>query len=214
MMNTKMRSQAIAFSVILFVVIFCIEEIDARGRGGGGFSRSGIAAGGGMSGRSSQRQASQRQRQNVGSERSDNQTVRADQRQTGADTRQDNRGDSAEDRQDRRDGNREDKQSAIKDRQEDRQDFIDDEHDDNWDRHHYDGDGDGDFLAGAIVGGAIVGTAAAVSTSTTYVTVLPCTASVVVVQGVSYYNCASTWYQRGYAGSQVTYITVGPPPGY
>jgi hypothetical protein len=46
-------------------------------------------------------------------------------------------------------------------------DFIDDEYDgchDRWD------DDDGDFLAGAIVGGEIVGTAAAASSSTTYVT--------------------------------------------
>jgi hypothetical protein len=106
---------------------------------------------------------------------------------------------------------REDRQDAAKDRQEDRQDFVEDEYDDYndcWD------DDDGEFLAGAIVGGVIVGAAVSASSSTTYVTTLPCTATAVVVNDISYYNCSSAWYQRGYAGSQVIYIAVAAPPGY
>jgi len=33
----------------------------------------------------------------------------------------------------------------------------------------------------------------------------------VVVNGMSYYQCGSTWYQPRYAGSQVTYVVVNPP---
>ena len=56
--------------------------------------------------------------------------------------------------------------------------------------------------------------AASAPVTTTYITTLPCQVNAVVVNGASYYNCSSTWYQRSYAGSQVTYITAGPPPGY
>ena len=30
----------------------------------------------------------------------------------------------------------------------------------------------------------------------------------------SYYKCGASWYQRGYSGSQVTYIQVAAPPGF
>ena len=33
----------------------------------------------------------------------------------------------------------------------------------------------------------------------------------VVVNGVTYYQCGSTWYQPAYQGSQVTYVVVNPP---
>jgi hypothetical protein len=93
---------------------------------------------------------------------------------------------------------------------EDRQDFAED----NWDDHHHGYyDNDGEVLAGVLIGAAVVG-AAASTTTTYYITVLPCSAPAVIVNGVSYYNCSSSWYQRGYAGSQVTYVIGGPPPGY
>jgi len=95
---------------------------------------------------------------------------------------------------------------------EDRQDFVEDNYDD-WDHHgHWDDHHDGEVLAGVLIGAAIVGAAA--STTTTYITTLPCSVTAVIVNGVSYYNCSSTWYQRGFAGSQVTYVVGGPPPGY
>ena len=144
-----------------------------------------------------------------------------------------------EDRQEWRDKNREDIQNEIrerqknrqefaKERQEDRQDFIEDIHDDHhdWD-DHWDGDG-GEFAAGVIVGGVVVGAAAAAANAndqydqpqvvhnntTTYVTNLPCQPREVKVKGVTYFNCGNEWYQRSYAGSQVTFIPVSPPPGY
>ena len=96
----------------------------------------------------------------------------------------------------------------------DRQDFADDYYDDY--RHHGYYHKEGEVLAGVVIGAAIVGaaTAAPAPVTTTYITVLPCTASAVIVNGVSYYNCSSTWYQRGYAGGQLTYVVGGPPPGH
>ena len=147
-----------------------------------------------------------------------------------------------EDRQEWRDKNREDiqkeirerqekRQEFIKDRQEDRQDFIEDIHDDHHHHHHWDDHWDGDggeFAAGVIVGGVVVGAAAAAANAnnqydqpqvvynntTTYVTTLPCHPREVQINGVTYFNCGSEWYQRSYAGSQVTFIPVSPPPGY
>jgi len=43
------------------------------------------------------------------------------------------------------------------------------------------------------------------------VTVLPCTSSVVIVNGTSYYNCSGTWYSRGYSGGSVVYIVSEAP---
>jgi hypothetical protein len=117
--------------------------------------------------------------------------------------RQNSRGDqrgSQEDRQEWKDQNREDIQDERRDRQEDRQDFIEDEHDDYWDDRN-------SFYVGAAVG-------ASAARTTPYIPTLPCTTTAVVVNGVSYYSCTSTWYQRSYSGSQVTYIVTTAPPGY
>jgi hypothetical protein len=114
-----------------------------------------------------------------------------------------------DDRQEHQSDMREGSQDARKDRMDDRQEFADDHYDDY--HHHGYYDNDGAVLAGVIVGAAIVGAATA---STGYVTVLPCSAPAIIVDGVSYYNCSSTWYQRGYAGGQVSYVVGGPPPGY
>jgi hypothetical protein len=53
--------------------------------------------------------------------------------------------------------------------------------------------------------------AAAAAAQPTYVTVLPCTTSVVIVNGTSYYNCSGTWYSRGYSGGSVVYIVTDAP---
>ena len=144
-----------------------------------------------------------------------------------------------EDRQEWRDQNREDIQQEIgdrqenrqefaKDKQEDRQDFVEDVHDDHhdWD-DHWDGD-DGEFVAGMVVGGVMVGAAAAAAdandnydqpttvynNTTTYVTAPPCDPRETTINGVTYFICGNQWYKRSYAGSQVTFIPVNPPPGY
>ena len=104
----------------------------------------------------------------------------------------------------------------MEDRQEDRQDFIDDELDDDWDdRWHDDDDVAAAFVVGTAVG-AVAGAAAADS-ETTYVstvTTLPCTAEEVVVENITYYQCETTWYYRGYQGNNVVFVVTNPPPGY
>jgi hypothetical protein len=181
---------------------FLSVEVDARGGRGGGFSRGGVASGGGFSGGGGRAHSQEMNRQAGSREHQD--------------SRQDWSNDNREDRQDWKGDSREDWQDYGEDRQDDRQDFVDDELDDNWDHHDNDWD-DGDFAAGVIVGGVLVGAAAVAShnaNQVTYVTTLPCQATAVSVEGVSYYKCSSTWYQRGYAGSQVTFIQVAAPPGF
>ncbi len=40
---------------------------------------------------------------------------------------------------------------------------------------------------------------------------LPPSCSIVSVNGISYQQCGSSWYQPQYSGSQVTYVVVNPP---
>jgi hypothetical protein len=40
---------------------------------------------------------------------------------------------------------------------------------------------------------------------------LPCSASPYAVNGISYYQCGSTWYTRGYVDGNVGYVVTGPP---
>lgn len=209
-MNSRLVLTLIFSSSLLLP--FISPEVDARGGRGGGFSRGGVASGGGFSGGHAgmQRQAGGRDmNRHAGS---------AQQRQQHQQNQQDRQNwndDRRAEKQDWKEDNREDWQDYGEDRQEDRQDFIDDQHDDHWDRHHNDWD-DGDFVAGVVVGGVMVGAAAAASRTNqvTYVATLPCQASEVSVNGVAYYKCSSIWYQRAYSGSQVTYIQVAAPPGF
>lgn len=204
----NLKSNTLVYGALLCsFVLFVADFAEARGRGGGGrggggrsFSRSGPASHGGFSSRARTQPSRQVNRPSQGNFKGGDRPAQSQER---ADTRQSNRensGKSQEDRQEWRDQSREDRQEAIKDRQEDRQDFIDDQHDDYWDDYNrYYG------YRGVYVGATV---------STIYITTLPCTTTAVVVNGVTYYNCSSTWYQRGYAGSSVTYVTVNAPPGY
>ena len=60
------------------------------------------------------------------------------------------------------------------------------------------------FAAAAVIGGtaAIVGS---------MVNSVPPTCTPVVVNGVTYSQCGSTWYQPQYAGTSVQYVVVNPP---
>jgi hypothetical protein len=197
------KSISIFFGIALLAVIFISAEIEARGgrgggRGGGGksFSRGGTASRGGFSSRSSRQSGSRKQSRTVSKGSQERRNKTSDTRQS---SQGDNRG-SQEDRQEWKDKNREDIQDSRRGLQDDRQDFIEDAHDDYWDDRN-------SFYVGAAVGASAVRTA-------TYITTLPCTTTAIVVNGVSYYSCTSTWYKRSYSGSQVTYITVAAPSGY
>ena len=61
----------------------------------------------------------------------------------------------------------------------------------------------------AVATAAVVRTAAVVGSM---VNTLPPSCSSMVVGGVAYQQCGNTWYQPRYAGTQVNYIVVNPPP--
>jgi hypothetical protein len=43
---------------------------------------------------------------------------------------------------------------------------------------------------------------------------LSCTSTTVLVSGVTYTQCGTSWYQRGYSGGSTTYVVVHAPAGY
>lgn len=204
-MTSRLIIRMTAVSLVLLTLIFFVTEPQARRFSGGGISKGGIAAGGGFSGRGFSG-AGRGISRDVG-RRVDRDIDRRASRDPGE--RSDNLRDRQEDRQDFVEGRQEDRQDFVDERQDQRQDFVEDELDD-WDRCCFD-DG-GEFLAGAVIGGAIG--AAAASDNTTYIVTLPCTTTAVLYEGYSYYNCSGTWYQKSYAGGDVVYIVTSPPPGY
>jgi hypothetical protein len=109
--------------------------------------------------------------------------------------------------------NREDWQSYGQQQQQDRQNYASD-----YDNYHYSGYGyggahggyypsTGGAYAAGVITGAVIGstmTAAAFSAQAK-------SCSTLVVSGITYYQCGSSWYQPMTQGSQVTYIVVNPP---
>jgi hypothetical protein len=79
--------------------------------------------------------------------------------------------------------------------------------------HDYDRPGTGccyydhPVAAAAVVGAAAV-TAAAIG-STVYT--LPSSCTTVVVNGITYEQCGSSWYQPQFSGTTTTYVVVNPP---
>ena len=70
---------------------------------------------------------------------------------------------------------------------------------------------------GGAAGAAGVGDAARwdnAAARTTAVVVLPCSATVITVNGVTYYSCGTTYYTQSYSGGSVVYVPSAPPPGY
>ena len=61
----------------------------------------------------------------------------------------------------------------------------------------------GDIVAGAITGLAVGAIVAAAS--------MPSGCSDVVIGGIAYRQCGSTWYQPCYQGTTVQYVVVNPP---
>jgi hypothetical protein len=68
------------------------------------------------------------------------------------------------------------------------------------------------IAAGAAVGAA-AGVAGAVTSAAlgSTVAVLPPSCSTVVVDGIGYSQCGSTWYEPYYSGTTVQYMVVSPP---
>jgi hypothetical protein len=114
------------------------------------------------------------------------------------------------------DQNREDWQQYGTERQESRQEYGNNARED-WQEYgedyhggYYHGGYYGGYPAyptGGVAAGMVIGatmTAAAFNAQ-------KASCSTLVVNGVSYYQCGSTWYQPSYQGGNVTYIVVNPP---
>jgi hypothetical protein len=43
---------------------------------------------------------------------------------------------------------------------------------------------------------------------------LSCRNTVIVANGITYYSCGGTYYERVYQGGTVVYVVVTAPPGY
>ncbi len=69
--------------------------------------------------------------------------------------------------------------------------------------YHNDGIGVGGAIAIGVAGMAVGSMITAAS--------LPRSCSMVGINGITYQQCGSTWYQPQYSGSQVNYIVVNPP---
>jgi hypothetical protein len=174
-------------SVALFIGAQSLD-VDARGMaGGGGFSRSGPARGGSFAARSAPRAAASRS------------SGRQAGRYERVGSRRDALTDRRDDRRDYRDDVRDDRRDYRNDLRDDRRDYYDDRYDrwDDWGRG-----------AAVVAGAAIVGSAISAAAYDD----LDCTT--VVVDGVSYSRCGSTWYRPAYSGGDVTYVVVEPPSGY
>jgi hypothetical protein len=61
---------------------------------------------------------------------------------------------------------------------------------------------------GAAVAATAVATAAVIGT---IVNGLPPSCTMVAINGISYQQCGSTWYQPRFSGSSVTYVVIAPP---
>lgn len=99
------------------------------------------------------------------------------------------------------------------------------------DYHHNDGDWDDGEVAAVAIGAAAIGamagyaagesnTSQAPATSTTVVYTtpppagnggLPCTPNTAVVNGVTYFQCGSSWYTEAYGANGVVYMPVPAP---
>jgi len=129
--------------------------------------------------------------------------------------------------------NREDWQNHREDMQKDRQKQQDKSREDwqEWgDKHHDDWDEvDWDEVEGIVVIGDdelewdsadflmfSLGTALTVSAfQSLYTGSDPaCTMTSVLVNDQEYYRCGPSWYVKGFANGEVTYVVVTPPPGY
>jgi hypothetical protein len=78
--------------------------------------------------------------------------------------------------------------------------------------HRYGGWGDGCCYNG--VGRAAAVTAAAVTTAAVVGSIvhsIPPSCSAIDIDGITYQQCGSTWYQPQFAGTTVNYIVVNPP---
>jgi hypothetical protein len=66
-------------------------------------------------------------------------------------------------------------------------------------------------LAGAAVVGAAAVAGAAIANTGSVVYALPSNCVVTIVNGVTYNQCGSTWYEPSFEGTTTSYTVVSPP---
>lgn len=126
--------------------------------------------------------------------------------ETNVATRQANRTTRQGDRQNTVSNVSNNRQNTINNVSNNRQNTINN-YNNNYD--HHDGWYDDHPVATAVAVTAAVGVTAAVVGSIVHS--VPSNCSAVNVNGVTYQQCGSTWYQPQYAGTQVQYIVINPP---
>jgi hypothetical protein len=222
-MKTKIWRRRIVWIALLCLSVFLATEVGAqrggRGGGGGGISRSGAASSGSLgatrsSGASSYSRggtasggsfqgsaASQASRQNTakqmqGRQQAGDAANREDWQNYGKEKQQ-SRQQAASDRQ-------EDRQNYGKNAREDWQEYGEDYHGGYRGRYY---GGSSAYPTGGVAAGMVIGatmTAAAFNAQ-------KASCSSVSVNGVTYQQCGSTWYQPSYSGGSVSYVVVNPP---
>ena len=224
-MFTKIWRHRTVRMALVIISVFVTAEVEAQpfgGRGGHGFGggqkgrageglfRNGAANG---SGWRANRQPTQENGQFSPQQFQSR-------KQTGDAASQTSRQNTAKDLQTRQQAgdaaNREDWQSHANQDREDRQDYRTNTREDwqDYDESHggyyggyYRGYGYPAYPAGGVAAGMAIGstmTAAAFNQQKASCTTL-------IVNGMTYYQCGSTWYQPSSQGGNVTYIVVSPP---
>ncbi len=197
---TRRSIRSIAGFAILLMVAFLATSAFARGGGRGGGGRGGGGRGGGSfshggGGRPNVSRSGPASGGSFSRGASSRRGGNFDSRSRG--DRQGNRSSNQSDRQSSRNDNQGDRQDNRNDRYDDRQDNRNDRYDDRkefyQDRRR--------FAVGATMTAAAFGA-------------LTCASRTVVVNGISYYGCGGTWYNRAYAGGAVSYVVVDAPAGY
>lgn len=201
------------------------------GGGGGGFSRQGAASSGSFSSRAGSRPGSMNAGNPAASaSRTASRSQAAQTASTGqGETRQNRQQASNENVQDRQEGRTDrtgERQEGYTERTQARQDTLE-SHEGYYGPpggYHYDDDNwDGGEVAIVAIGAAAVGAMAASSQNPQDSTVvyselpptgsagLPCTPNTAVVNGVTYYQCGTSWYTQAYGNGGVIYMPVPPP---
>lgn len=208
-----------------------------RPSGGGGFLRNGAASNGAASngdwranrpqlrgnGQAPVQQFQSRQQAGTAANQTSRQNTAQQmqgRRQAGDATSQASRQNTAKDMQARQQAgdavNREDWQSHANQDREDRQGYRSNAREDWQDYGEPSGGYYGGYYRGygypAYPGGGVAAGMAIGSTMTAAsFNAQKSSCSMLVVNGTSYYQCGSTWYQPSYQGGNVTYIVVSPP---
>jgi len=98
-------------------------------------------------------------------------------------------------------GNREEWQANQQQRQQDRQAYAEDLADE-YGRRLYDYYDAADWVAAGMV------FAVGATLTASAVQALSCQMSPVVIHGVTYYQCGTTWHQRSFSGGDLSYVAI------